>query len=574
MRLSLLSLALTSALRSAAVSLAGVAPTLSSPSMGSVTSAGGAPTVTTNKASGTLYYAVLTNGGSATDAQIIAGSGGNIVAGKAGNQAVTATGVNTFAAVTGLLGSTDYEVVFLQVDAESPANTSAQATAGFTTSAAAEPSLALTQVSASSVVSGSPDSDIVITVTGTTNKSVASGVFGVEWGIGIDSGYVYSVNVVGVSGSPDTQLITIGSAEGIAQGDIVNLRAYVNEDALDPQCSRVYGNDIAPVISSVSVSGNLSIGGQMVISHGVIVGPSPMTRSYQWERSTGSPTEFSDITEGSPPGSPQIGAQERIYTVQSGDSGYEFRGMVTVTKGASSDSERSTAVGPITSAETFFTPSHVGSVAISHTNGTSTTNTLAAQPSAGNLIILYAMTALNVSSITDDFGDSGSGAYTLAVGPIREDSNGYGLNIYYRVMGTGGNGTGVTITLNHSGSDHCYLGNSVFSKDGGTWAYDVSTPTVPASAEGNTGTSATCGTFTSGTDKPLIVAFGSGSGGGAGLLVGTGSAWTGSATETTILNKKYEYLLPGVVFSSKAIDFAIGAGGTWATLGIIFKCST
>lgn len=109
-----------------------VAAILSDPEMDSIAPDGGIPTVTTDTASGTLYYAVLTNGGSATDAQIKAGAGGNIVAGKAGNKTVTLAGVNTFPAVTGLSASTDYEVVFLQT-----ANglDSAQAQAGFSTAA-------------------------------------------------------------------------------------------------------------------------------------------------------------------------------------------------------------------------------------------------------------------------------------------------------------------------------------------------------------------------------------------------------------------------------------------------------
>ena len=107
------------------------APVLSSPSMASLTYQGGVPTVTTNEANGTLYYAVLTDGGSATNAQIKAGTGGNIVSGKAGNQAVTTTGVQTFSAVTGLSDLTSYEVVFLQTD--TAGNDSTQSTAGFTT---------------------------------------------------------------------------------------------------------------------------------------------------------------------------------------------------------------------------------------------------------------------------------------------------------------------------------------------------------------------------------------------------------------------------------------------------------
>lgn len=107
------------------------APTLSSPSMASLTDVGGVPTVTTDEDNGTIYFAVLTDGGSATDVQIKAGAGGNIVAGKAGSKAVSATGVQTFDEVTGLTSNTAYEVVFLHTD--DAENDSDQSTVGFTT---------------------------------------------------------------------------------------------------------------------------------------------------------------------------------------------------------------------------------------------------------------------------------------------------------------------------------------------------------------------------------------------------------------------------------------------------------
>ena len=109
------------------------APTLSSQSMDTLTNEGGVPTVTTDESSGKLYYAVLTDAGSASDAQIKAGTGGNIVEGKAGNKDITADGVNTFVAVTGLDAATAYEVVFLHTDAWG--NDSDQVEAGFTTEA-------------------------------------------------------------------------------------------------------------------------------------------------------------------------------------------------------------------------------------------------------------------------------------------------------------------------------------------------------------------------------------------------------------------------------------------------------
>jgi hypothetical protein len=83
-------------------------------------------------AGGTLYWAVVTNAGSCTDAQLIAGSGGNIVAGKADSQAVVTVGAQTIANITGLTAATTYQVKYLQVQS---ALNSAQASVSLTTTA-------------------------------------------------------------------------------------------------------------------------------------------------------------------------------------------------------------------------------------------------------------------------------------------------------------------------------------------------------------------------------------------------------------------------------------------------------
>jgi len=110
------------------------APSLSNASDGTPTADGADdPSVDTNEGNGTLYWAVLTDGGSCTDAQLKAGSGGNIVAGKAGNQVVSGTGTQTTPDITGLSSSTNYEIVFLHRDASG--NDSSQASVGLTTAA-------------------------------------------------------------------------------------------------------------------------------------------------------------------------------------------------------------------------------------------------------------------------------------------------------------------------------------------------------------------------------------------------------------------------------------------------------
>lgn len=95
-----------------------VAPVLSNPTDGTPTSDGCTnATVDTDTGNGTLYWAVVTNGGSATDAQIKAGSGGNIVPGIAGSQVISGTGTQTVASITGLSLLTAYQIKFLQTSA-------------------------------------------------------------------------------------------------------------------------------------------------------------------------------------------------------------------------------------------------------------------------------------------------------------------------------------------------------------------------------------------------------------------------------------------------------------------------
>jgi len=87
-------------------------PVLSAATFVSITDEGGIPRVTTSTAGGTLYYAILTESGSANNAEIRAGTGGNIIPGFTGN--ITPTGgVNSFDEVVGLTLGTAYRIVYL-----------------------------------------------------------------------------------------------------------------------------------------------------------------------------------------------------------------------------------------------------------------------------------------------------------------------------------------------------------------------------------------------------------------------------------------------------------------------------
>ena len=91
---------------------------LSSASIGtSAASSFLAPSVVTDLGEGILYWALVTNGGSATNDQILNGSGGNIVAGKAGSVNVTAAGIITLGNITGLGATTTYQILYMQLNA-------------------------------------------------------------------------------------------------------------------------------------------------------------------------------------------------------------------------------------------------------------------------------------------------------------------------------------------------------------------------------------------------------------------------------------------------------------------------
>ena len=120
-------------------------PTLTVPTASSVTTTGCTPQVTTDTGNGTLYQVCTAQGDNPSVAQIIAGQQSNGTAAPASaNQAVSATGVQTMAAVTTLQHSVNYSVYFAHRDASS--NDSASVFANFTT--LTDPAMVLTSPTA------------------------------------------------------------------------------------------------------------------------------------------------------------------------------------------------------------------------------------------------------------------------------------------------------------------------------------------------------------------------------------------------------------------------------------------
>jgi hypothetical protein len=209
-------------------------PTLSNPSDGTPTADGATgPSVDTNEGNGTLYWAVLTNGGSCTDAQLKAGSGGNIVAGRAGSQAVSGTGTQVTADITGLSSATDYEIVWLHRDAAG--NDSAQATVGLTTAAGADITVVDYQESTFSD-SGTADElagsvswqtgDIILVFGGISNND-SGDTLGVPTVSGLSFSQLAAVNVN--AGSDDaTVYLWSATAAGNGSGQIGSVTGTAN----------------------------------------------------------------------------------------------------------------------------------------------------------------------------------------------------------------------------------------------------------------------------------------------------------------------------------------------------------
>ena len=110
------------------------APILSSPNAGTPTTDGSTgQSVVTDQGSGTLYWGVVTNGGTATDAQLKAGTGGNLVgtAGNRGSLTVNASGTQSPGTITGLTTATTYQILYLHTNALS--KDSAQVSVSLTT---------------------------------------------------------------------------------------------------------------------------------------------------------------------------------------------------------------------------------------------------------------------------------------------------------------------------------------------------------------------------------------------------------------------------------------------------------
>jgi hypothetical protein len=97
---------------------------------------------------------------------------------------------------------------------------------------------------------------------------------------------------------------------------------------------------VAPANTATpTVSGNTRTGQTLTSSNGTWTGTTPLTFTYQWQRSNNNGATWSSIN----------GATARTFTLRSSDQGYRIRAGVTARNVAGSAQAFSPAVGPVTS---------------------------------------------------------------------------------------------------------------------------------------------------------------------------------------------------------------------------------
>jgi hypothetical protein len=160
---------------------------------------------------------------------------------------------------------------------------------------------------------------------------LVGGVYGVEFGIGVGAGYVWSENVAGAASS---QTITIDIATyGGTSTSTVNARIYYNLDPLDDPSTRVYSAMLIPLVNSASLSGTTTEGQTLTGANGIIVGGSPMTLTQQWLACDSGGANCANI----------VGATATTYLLTASEVGDTIKYTKTATNTAGSGSATSAA---------------------------------------------------------------------------------------------------------------------------------------------------------------------------------------------------------------------------------------
>lgn len=177
-----------------------------------------------------------------------------------------------------------------------------------------------------------------ITLPATSSGSLVGAVYGVEFGIGVSAGYVWSENVAGAASS---QTITIDiSTYGGTTSSTVNARTYYNLDPLDAPATRVYSAMLVPLVNSASINDTTPTEGDTLTgSAGIIVGGYPMTLTQAWQQCDSGGANCSAIG----------GATATTYLVTSGNVGNTLKYQQTATNSAGSGSATSAATSVVAS---------------------------------------------------------------------------------------------------------------------------------------------------------------------------------------------------------------------------------
>lgn len=138
---------------------------------------------------------------------------------------------------------------------------------------------------------------------------------------------------------------------------------------------------------------------------------------------------------------------------------------------------------------------------------TSTTATYSTAPTGTNDILVCATTVENTSAtvtLSDTMTDGG-GAWTVAIGPITDNTNTVANSyIYWRRLGTSANSV-ATVTATESGTGHpIYLGCTQYHASSGTFQLDGTPTTVSGNGAGGTWT---LSNITTNSTSGLIVVF-------------------------------------------------------------------
>lgn len=177
-----------------------------------------------------------------------------------------------------------------------------------------------------------------ITFPATSDLSLVGAVYGVEFGIGVGAGYVWSENVAGAASS---QTITIDIASyGGTTASVVNAREYYNLDPLDDPSTRVYSAMLAPIVVSASETGTTTEGQTLTGANGIIVGGYQMTLSQSWSACNTAGTSCTPIS----------GATATTLVLTASEVGDTIKYTKTATNTAGSGSATSAASAVVTAA--------------------------------------------------------------------------------------------------------------------------------------------------------------------------------------------------------------------------------